>query len=209
VTSSSERPEEPVVITDKRKVDRGDGPSAAPAGAASTEPAVEADQVPMVEAALLAERTADLQRLQAEYANYRKRSERDRLAATDVATSRVLVDFLPVLDNLDRAEEHGDLTGGLKAVAEQLLGIFGKLGLESFGHVGDPFDPSIHEAVLHDESADVEVPTCTTVMRPGYKHNDRLLRPAMVGVSDPSSDAVIDVEVIDETEPEAAPEDDQ
>jgi len=189
------------VITDKRKVDRGDGTSAAPAGAPSesTEPAVEAGQVPMVEAALLAERTADLQRLQAEYANYRKRSERERLAATDVATSRVLVDFLPVLDNLDRAEEHGDLTGGLKAVAEQLITIFGKLGLESFGHVGDPFDPSIHEAVLHDESPDVDVPTCTTVMRPGYKHHDRLLRPAMVGVSDPSSD----VEVVDEVAPEA------
>ena len=99
----------------------------------------------------------------------------------------MLVDFLPVLDNLDRAEEHGDLTGGLKAIADQLVEIFGKLGLVSFGQVGDPFDPSIHEAVLHDESPDVEVPTCTTVMRPGYKHNDRLLRAAMVGVSDPAT----------------------
>ena len=141
----------------------------------------------MVEAALLAERTADLQRLQAEYANYRKRADRDRLAAGELAISRVLVDFLPVLDTLDRAEEHGDLTGGLKAIADQLIEIFGKLGLVSFGQVGDPFDPSIHEAVLHDESPDVEVPTCTTVMRPGYMHNDRLLRAAMVGVSDPAT----------------------
>jgi molecular chaperone GrpE len=177
-------PEEPVVITDKRKVDRpADGAASAPEqgaeAAAAAEPAVDEN------ATLLAERTADLQRLQAEYANYRKRSERERQAAGELAISRVLVDFLPVLDNLDRAEEHGDLTGGLKAVAEQLIGIFGKLGLVSFGQVGDPFDPSVHEAVLHDESDEVDEPTCTTVMRPGYKHNDRLLRPAMVGVSDP------------------------
>ena len=183
-TSDPER--EPVVITDKRKVDRGGGESAAPAGpAAPHEPAIEPGQVPMVEAALLEERTADLQRLQAEYANYRKRADRERLAAGELATGRVLADFLPVLDNLDRARAHGDLTGGLKAIGDQLDAIFSKLGLVSFGEVGDPFDPSIHEAVLHDESDAVDVPTCTTVMRPGYKHGDRLLRAAMVGVTDP------------------------
>jgi molecular chaperone GrpE len=170
---------EPVVIHDKRRIDRG-GASAAPA----PEPAaVSVDE----NAKLLAERTADLQRLQAEYANYRKRAERDRLAAGEAAISRVLGDFLPVLDNLDRARAHGDLIGGLKAVADQLETIFAKLGLVAFGEVGDPFDPAIHEAVMHGESDDVEVPTCTTVMRPGYKHNGRLLRAAMVGVSDPTS----------------------
>jgi molecular chaperone GrpE len=185
--------EEPVIITDKRKIDRQkSGAAADPAdagsAAAAAAPASEPGQVPMVEAALLAERTADLQRVQAEYANYRKRAERDRLAAGELAISRALTEFLPVLDNIDRAREHGDLTGGLKAVADQLETIFGKLGLVAFGEVGDRFDPAIHEAVMHDESQDVDEPTCTTVMRPGYKHNDRLLRPAMVGVSDPAGE---------------------
>jgi molecular chaperone GrpE len=170
---------EPVIIHDKRRIDRG-GASAAPAEAPAA-PALDEN------AALLAERTADLQRLQAEYANYRKRADRERLAAGEAAVSRVLGDFLPVLDNLDRARAHGDLTGGLKAVADQLDTIFAKLGLVAFGEVGDPFDPSVHEAVMHNESDEVDVPTCTTVLRPGYKHNDRLLRAAMVGVSDPPS----------------------
>jgi molecular chaperone GrpE len=177
----SEEEREPVVITDKRRIDRDGGTPAAPAEA-KVEPQTDEN------AKLLVERTADLQRLQAEYANYRKRAERERLAAGELAISRVLIDFLPVLDNLDRAEEHGDLTGGLKAISDQLAEIVGKLGLVQFGQVGDPFDPSIHEAVMHDTSPDVDEPTCTTVMRPGYKHNDRLLRAAMVGVSDPAAD---------------------
>jgi len=174
--------EEPVRITDKRKIDKD--PAVEPTDA---DPAAEA--APSAEPDLLAERTADLQRLQAEYANYRKRTERDRLVAGEVAIARVLTDFLPVLDNLDRAKAHGDLTGGLKAVADQLDDIFGKLGLVAFGQVGDEFDPSIHEAVLHDVSDEVTVATCTTVMRPGYRHGERLLRPAMVGVSEPSGPA--------------------
>ena len=199
--------EEPVVITDKRKIDRttdripddqAAAGSSAPRKGAEAAPAVEPEQVPMVEAALLDERTADLQRLQAEYANYRRRADRERQLAGEVAIGRVLADFLPVLDDLDRARQHGDLTGGLKAIADRLDGVFTKLGLAAFGEVGDPFDPTIHEAVLHDESTEVSEPTCTTVMRPGYKHNDRLLRPAMVGVSDPAGEP--DVQA---TEPEA------
>lgn len=181
---------EPVVIRDNRKIDPVTGqvrkPSSDGAPAAPSEP--EPD-VPKAEALLLEERTRDLQRVQAEYANYRRRAERERLAAGDVAVSRVLADLLPVLDNIDRARSHGDLTGGLKAVADQLDSVFGKLGLLSFGEVGDPFDPSVHEAVLHDESDTVTAPTCTKILRPGYKHNDRLLRAAMVGVSDPASPA--------------------
>jgi molecular chaperone GrpE len=186
--------EEPVVITDKRRIDRQTDRKADDQAAASSapdkgaEPAPEAAQVPMVEASLLDERTADLQRLQAEYANYRRRADRERQAAGEIAIGRVLADFLPVLDDLDRARQHGDLTGGLKAIADRLDGVFTKLGLTAFGEVGDPFDPTIHEAVLHDESNEVSEPTCTTVMRPGYKHNDRLLRPAMVGVSDPAGE---------------------
>jgi len=185
VTERNDRPDEPVVITDKRRIDRPVDRSGAQA--APVEPAAEGVGALDENAQLLAERTADLQRLQAEYANYRKRAERDRQLAGEVAISRVLVDLLPVLDNLDRARAHGDLTGGLKAVADQLDTVFTKLGLVSFGEVGDLFDPAIHEAVLHDESEAVDQPTCTTVMRPGYKHNDRLLRAAMVGVSDPVS----------------------
>jgi molecular chaperone GrpE len=199
-SSENERPEEPVVITDKRKIDREAAERASQGGGGddSAAPAVEPDQVPMVEATLLEERTADLQRVQAEYANYRKRADRDRLLAGDVATGRVLLDLLPVLDNLDRAKAHGDLTGAFKAVADQLDSAFTKLGLVPFGEVGDLFDPAIHEAVLHDESEAVDQPTCTTIMRPGYRHNDRLLRPAMVGVSDPVAAVVVSTEATDD-----------
>ena len=192
--------QERVVIRDNRKIDREQAPAVEQdtpfdveldAGLdldGSAEPAAES-QVPMVEAQLLDERTADLQRVQAEYANYRKRAERDRLLAGDAAVSRVLSDLLPVVDDLHRAAQHGDLSGPLKAVADKLEAVTGKQGVVAFGAVGDPFDPSIHEAVLHDESDAVAVPTCTTIMRPGYLHHDRLLRAAMVGVSDPSTPA--------------------
>jgi molecular chaperone GrpE len=180
-----------VVIRDNRKIDPvtgqartsgSGGAHAAPEPESTTE-----DDVPKAEALLLEERTRDLQRVQAEYANYRKRAERDRLAAGDLAVGRVLADLLPIVDDLDRARAHGDLTGALKAVADKLEATFTKLGLEAFGEVGDPFDPAIHEAVLHDESDSVAVPTCTTVMRKGFRHGERLLRPAMVGVTDPTT----------------------
>jgi molecular chaperone GrpE len=190
----SERPgpDEPdrVVFRDKRKIDPVTGelrhpvPDPTPDRATSGGPTT-ADVAQSGLAAQLAERTADLQRVQAEYANYRKRSERDRLAAGDMAISRVLAELLPVLDDIDRARLHGDLTGALKSVADHLEGIFAKLGVEAFGEIGDPFDPTHHEAVSHSESDDVDQPTATMVMRRGYKHNNRLLRPAMVGVSEP------------------------
>jgi molecular chaperone GrpE len=197
---------ERVVIRDKRKIDPVTGtarPESLPEVAA--EPADEAGQVPMVEAALLDERTRDLQRVQAEYANYRKRTDRDRLVAGELAIGRVLGELLPVLDDIDRARAHGDLTGALKAVADHLDGIFAKLGLEAFGEVGDPFDPAIHDAVLHTESDEVSEPTCTTVMRPGYKYGQRLLRPAMVGVSEPATPT----EAEPTTEADDVPEDNQ
>jgi molecular chaperone GrpE len=133
----------------------------------------------------LAERTADLQRLQAEFANYRKRVDRDRVVVGELAAGRVIADLLPVLDDIDRARAHGDLTGALKAVADQLDTVLAKHGLVAFGEVGDRFDPARHEAVMHEESTAVQVPTTTTVMRRGYEYHDRLLRPAMVGVTDP------------------------
>jgi molecular chaperone GrpE len=188
-----------VVFRDKRKIDPITGearkaapvpPDAATFGAAVGAEAASAEsaEVAALQAAL-AERTADLQRVQAEYANYRKRADRDRLAAGDVAISRVLAELLPVLDDIDRARSHDDLTGTLKAVADHLEGIFTKLGLAAFGDAGDAFDPVIHEAVMHAESDEVTEPTSTTVMRRGYRHGDRLLRPAMVGVTEPARPA--------------------
>ncbi|MEU4420662.1 nucleotide exchange factor GrpE [Actinoplanes sp. NPDC024001] len=133
----------------------------------------------------LDERTHDLQRVTAEYANYRKRVDRDRGAAAEQTTGAVLTALLPVLDDIDRAREHGDLVGPFASVAEQLTAATGKLGLVAFGEKGDPFDPNRHEAVAHQTSADVTEPTCVEVMRRGYTLGERLLRPAMVAVADP------------------------
>ncbi|GAA3394139.1 nucleotide exchange factor GrpE [Cryptosporangium minutisporangium] len=135
----------------------------------------------------LAERTADLKRVTAEYANYRRRVERDRQVVADQATGAVLTALLPVLDDVDRARAHGDLTGPFGAVAEQLVAILTKLGLNAFGEKGDPFDPTYHEAVAHTTSPDVTETACIDVLRKGYTLGDRLLRAAMVAVADPAS----------------------
>ena len=135
----------------------------------------------------LAERVADLQRVTAEYANYRKRVDRDRAAVAEGATGVVLAGLLPVLDDVDRARQHGDLSGAFKAVADQLAAILEKLGLQQFGTAGDPFDPMMHEAVAHQTSPDVTEPTCVAVFRQGYRHGSRLLRAALVAVADPES----------------------
>ncbi|MER7888970.1 nucleotide exchange factor GrpE [Micromonospora sp. NPDC094482] len=133
----------------------------------------------------LDERTRDLQRVSAEYANYRKRVDRDRGVVTEQATGAVLAALLPILDDLDRAREHGDLVGPFGTVAEQLTTALGKFGLTPFGEQGDPFDPTLHEAVAHQTSADVTEPTCVQVMRRGYQLGERLLRPALVAVAEP------------------------
>jgi len=187
---------EPVVIRDKRRFDPLTGEPRQPDPGRPTpggrvrshaaEPDDDEQAIPKADALLLEERTRDLQRLQAEYANYRKRVDRDRVANAESAVGLALMTLLPVLDDIDRARAHGDLTGPFKAVAEQLEAVLGKLGLSAFGEPGDRFDPAVHEAVLHDESPDVSEPTATTVMRRGYRHGDRLLRPAMVGVTDPA-----------------------
>ena len=129
--------------------------------------------------------TNDLQRLQAEYANYRKRVERDRLVAHEMAIGAVLTELLALLDDVDRAESHGELTGGFKAVADQLNSITSRIGLEKYGTEGEAFDPQIHEALMHDTSADVALPTASTILQPGYKYKERILRPARVAVTDP------------------------
>ena len=131
------------------------------------------------------ERTRDLQRISAEYANYRKRVERDRALVGEQATGAVLAALLPVLDDLDRAREHGDLVGPFGTVADQLTAALGKFGLTPFGEKGDPFDPTRHEAVAHLTSAEVTEPTCVDILRRGYLLGERLLRPALVAVADP------------------------
>ena len=133
----------------------------------------------------LDERTRDLQRVSAEYANYRKRVDRDRSVAAEQTTGSVLTSLLPLLDDVDRAREHGDLVGTFATVADALNTSVGKLGLVAFGEKGDPFDPTRHEAVAHLTSADVTEPTCVEVMRRGYTLGERLLRPALVAVADP------------------------
>lgn len=133
----------------------------------------------------LAERTSDLQRVNAEYANYRRRVDRDRQLLGEIAQDKVMLDLVPVLDDIDRADSHGDLTGGFKTVAESLVAALAKSGLESFGDPGDEFDPSMHEAVAHSTSPEVTGPTCVAIMRRGFRRGERILRPAMVAVADP------------------------
>ena len=137
-------------------------------------------------AAQLAERTADLQRLQAEYANYRKRVDRDRAAVREQAVAVTLAGLLPVLDAIDQAREHGELSGGFKSVADSLQSALGRLGLATYGEKGDPFDPKIHEALTHSYSSDVAEDTCVEILQPGYKVGDRILRPARVAVAEPA-----------------------
>jgi molecular chaperone GrpE len=168
---------------------RGAPPGLAPQEDQDSEPAAEASQADRGDAdqmaARLAERTADLQRLQAEYANYRKRVERDRIAVREQALANVLTELLPVLDDIGRAREHGELTGGFKSVAESLEAAALKLGLTSYGEDGDPFDPKLHDALMHSYSPDVTETTCVRILQPGYMVGERILRPARVAVAEP------------------------
>ena len=135
----------------------------------------------------LADRTADLQRLQAEYANYRKRVDRDRAAVREHAVAGALTELLPVLDAIGQAREHGELSGGFKSVADSLQAALTKLGLVSYGQRGDAFDPKIHEALTHSYSPDVTEDTCVEVLQPGYRVGERILRPARVAVAEPAT----------------------
>jgi molecular chaperone GrpE len=206
---------ERVVVRDRRRIDPETGAvrtpdgealssrGAEPAGAApAAEP--EADDSRVAElTAEVAERTADLQRLTAEYANYRRRVDRDREAVLVNARAQFVGELLTILDDIERAGAHGDLTGPFKSVADKLVSVVQKLGLEPFGVEGEPFDPSVHEAVQH-ESSDVTGPTVTVlahVLRRGYRIGDRVLRPAMVGVVDRADDGTT-TEAAVSTEPD-------
>ena len=197
-------PGEGVKFTDRRRVDPVTGAVREPPSTVSPadrpdrdlqdqEPdlLVEDQQGDLVEgdldlaAAAVAEVTADLQRVHAEYANYRKRVDRDRELMRDLAVGGVLAELLPVLDDVGRAREHGELDGAFKSVGDALEATVARLGLEPFGFVGDAFDPTIHEALTHTVSDDVGEPTCVAVYAPGYRFAGRVVRPARVGVADP------------------------
>ncbi|WP_457493169.1 nucleotide exchange factor GrpE [Streptomyces sp. P5_D11] len=137
----------------------------------------------------LAERTGDLQRLQAEYQNYRRRVERDRVTVKEIAVAGLLSELLPVLDDVGRAREHGELVGGFKSVAESLETVVAKLGLQQFGKEGEPFDPTIHEALMHSYAPDVTETTCVAILQPGYRIGERTIRPARVAVAEPQPGA--------------------
>ncbi len=135
----------------------------------------------------LAERTADLQRLQAEYANYKKRVDRDRDVARGRGVESVVSDLLPVLDSIDAAAQHDDLVGGFKLVADELTKVTAKYGLITYGEVGEPFDPTLHEALMHmPYEGDHDVTVVSAVIQKGAKLHDRIIRPARVGVADPA-----------------------
>jgi molecular chaperone GrpE len=137
----------------------------------------------------LAERTADLQRIQAEYVNYKRRVDRDRELVKQNAVFAVLTGLLPVLDDIDRAREHGEVEGGFKAVADALERSVAAHGLVKFGEPGDEFDPRLHEALMHAHSPDVSTTTCQDIVSAGYRIGERVVRPARVTVVDPEPGA--------------------
>ncbi|TWE11459.1 nucleotide exchange factor GrpE [Rudaeicoccus suwonensis] len=207
---SSFEEEEPTgpVIRDKRRLDpetgavRESGTTAqqsATADASTDDAAVGADEAAGAavtgsdvhpDTALAADRLADLQRLQAEYVNYKKRVDRDREVQRDAAVARVLEALLPVLDDIHLSRQHADLEGTpFEKIADKLESTLNKQGLETFGEVGEAFDPAHHEALMHIEAEVPEGATATTivqVMQPGYRIGDRVIRPARVAVADPS-----------------------
>jgi len=182
-------PDEPVTVTDKRRIDPMTGEVRETAsGPAPSGPALGASAPAGESADKIAELTADLQRVQADFANYRKRALRDQQVAAERAKAVVVSQLLTVLDDLDRARAHGDLESGpLRSVADKLTAALTGLGLTAFGAEGDDFDPSLHEAVQHE--GDGSKPVIGSVMRQGYKLADQVLRHALVGVVDTVDDA--------------------
>ncbi|MGW6707414.1 nucleotide exchange factor GrpE [Streptomyces sp. NPDC054956] len=184
-----EKPEVPTgagaddAAAEPKTADSSKEKSAAPAGDVSADVALLA-QLDQARTAL-GERTTDLQRLQAEYQNYRRRVERDRIAVKEIAVASLLTELLPTLDDIGRAREHGELVGGFKSVAESLETAAAKMGLQQFGKEGEPFDPTIHEALMHSYAPDVTEDTCVAILQPGYRIGERTIRPARVAVAEP------------------------
>ncbi|MFB7269697.1 nucleotide exchange factor GrpE [Streptomyces sp. NPDC056244] len=164
---------------------RDPGPAASAGDVQEVALTARLDQVRMA----LNERTADLQRLQAEYQNYRRRVERDRITVKEIAVASLLTELLPVLDDIGRARDHEELVGGFKSVAESLETVVAKLGLQQFGKEGEPFDPTVHEALMHSYAPDVTETTCVAILQPGYRFGERTIRPARVAVAEPQPGA--------------------
>lgn len=197
---SQNDPHEPVTVTDKRRIDPVTGEIRESSGPAPSgpEPGEFAGESPE-EAGKAAELLADLQRVQADFANYRKRSLRDQQVSAERAKASVISQLLPVLDDLDRARSHGDLESGpLKSVADKLVSALEGLGLSGFGDEGDAFDPALHEAVQHEGEG--THPIVGTVMRRGYKVGDQVVRHALVGVVDTVPDADQGDDTLDNTD---------
>lgn len=136
---------------------------------------------------LAEERLGDLQRLQAEYVNYRRRVDRDRDVARDGAVSGVLEALLPVLDDIHLARQHGDLVEGpFSAITDKLEAVLTRLGLQRYGEAGEPFDPAVHEALLSSTDEQATATTVTAVLQPGYRVGAKVLRPARVAVTSPA-----------------------
>lgn len=184
VPRDEEAPIEGVRVTDRRRIDPDTyqvRESAQPAPS-TLEAEIEVE-VTEIEAKVV-ELTDDLRRVHAEYANYRKRVDRERESARDITVGAVLADLLPILDDLERAREHGELDGAFRSVGEALEATTTRLGLERFGTVGEPFDPMVHEALTSEVRDDVEGPTVAMVYQAGFRHAGRVLRPARVAVAD-------------------------
>ena len=190
--SEEENAGEGVRVSDKRRIDpetyevrEGLAPMSLTDDALAAEEAaasaIDGDVVGIE--AKVAELTADLQRVHAEYANYRKRIDRDREVMQQMAVASALLELLPVLDDIERAREHNELDGAFRTVGEGLESVLTKLGLEKFGASGEEFDPTVHEALTSEDSGDVSTPTVTTVYQPGYRLGERILRPARVAVA--------------------------
>jgi molecular chaperone GrpE len=181
-------PHEDVSVTEQDGEEPAEG--SFPAEAAEMADETEVEETSSELEQQLADRTSDLQRVQAEFLNYKRRVDRDRDLIRENATYAVLAPITEVLDTIDRAREHstdGQLDGGLKTVADQLERIVAGLGLSKFGAAGDPFDPTIHEALSHiGEDPDVTVTTCKVIAKAGYKIGERVVRAAQVLVVDPA-----------------------
>ncbi|MFC8600166.1 nucleotide exchange factor GrpE [Isoptericola sp. NPDC057191] len=197
--SSEGSGETPFQFTDKRKVDPTSGEARAgePAEQAdeSQDPLAALDFEPEGEAAESAEVLAAkaeaaqhmdaLQRERASFTNYRNRSLRDQEAARTQGTQDVLAALLPVLDDIERAKQHAELSGPMAAIAEKLDASLAKFGVERFGQVGEEFDPTVHEALMHNVDADATATTVSLVVEPGYRIGDKVVRAARVGVVGP------------------------
>ncbi|WP_342780578.1 nucleotide exchange factor GrpE [Tessaracoccus rhinocerotis] len=154
---------------------------------AADSPAAEAGEAVTDWEAVAAERTEDLQRITAEYVNYKRRVDRDRNLARQAGVEAVVTDLMPVLDSIALARTHDDLAGGFKLVADELEKVTGKYGLVAFGEVGEEFDPNRHDALMEIPiEGGVTVTTVSQVMQQGYAIGERVIRPARVGVANPS-----------------------